>query len=299
MASRLKRFGADMSLLAVAIVWGSTFLIVQDAIKQTPVYTFLFWRFLLAAVLMAVFSVKHIQALDKRTLFAGFVLGAFLFLGYVFQTFGLVYTYSSTVGFITGLNVVIIPFVLLIIFRKKVSFYSCAGAIAAALGLYFLSANAHVGMGKGEFYAFICAVMFSLQIVFTGFYTNKHDTHSLVFVQFCAVSVFCFFGIFALNNPLLPPTFDSLFIKAVVITSVFATVFAFFIQTAMQKFTSSAKTAIIFTCEPVAAGVVGYFFANEAFTPAQFVGAVLIIIGMLAAEIGEYAVKKIKTLFCR
>ncbi|MDR1614717.1 MAG: DMT family transporter [Campylobacteraceae bacterium] len=299
MTSRLKRFGADMSLLIVAIVWGSTFLIVQDATKQTPVYTFLFWRFLLAAVLMGLFSIKRLLMIDKKTIFAGSVLGGFLFLGYAFQTFALVYAYSSTVGFITGLNVVIIPFVLFIIFRQKVSFFSCAGALTAALGLYFLSANADISMGKGEFYASLCALMFSFQIVFTGFYTKKCDTYLLVFVQFVAVTLFCFFGIFALNDPLLPPKFDSLFIKAVIITSVFATVFAFFVQTAMQRFTSSTKTAIIFTCEPIAAGVVGYFFANEILTFVQLFGAALIIIGMLTAEIGKYALMKLKTLFCR
>ncbi|MDR2080285.1 MAG: DMT family transporter [Campylobacteraceae bacterium] len=293
MTSRLKKFGADLSLLTVAIVWGSTFLIVQDATKQTPVYTFLFWRFLLAAVLMILFGLKHLNTIDKKTVFAGFVLGAFLFLGYAFQTFALVYTYSSTVGFITGLNVVIIPFILLIIFKKSVSLYSCTGALIAAVGLYFLSANAQISVGKGEFYAFICAVMFSLQVVFTGFYTRKYDTYPLVFIQFIAVSIFCFFGIFALDNPLLPPKFDYLFIKAIIITSVFATVFAFFVQTAMQKFTSSAKTAILFTFEPIAAGVVGYFFANEIFTNIQLIGAFLIITGMLTAEIGDYVVKKL------
>ncbi|MDR1460631.1 MAG: DMT family transporter [Campylobacteraceae bacterium] len=294
MASRLKRLGADLSLLSVAIIWGSTFLIVQDATKQTPVFTFLFWRFLLATVLMAFFSFKHFYLIDRKTLFAGFILGAFLFLGYAFQTFALLYAYSSTVGFITGLNVVVIPFVLLIIFKQKVSIRSCAGAIIAAFGLYFLSANTQIGIGKGEFYALICAFMFSFQIVFTGFYTKKHNTYSLVLVQFFAVTLFCFFGIFTFNNPILPPKFDYLFMKAVVITSVFATIFAFFVQTAMQKFTSSTKTAIIFTCEPIAAGVTGYFFANEIFTCMQFIGAFLIIVGMLTAEIGDYVVKKIK-----
>jgi drug/metabolite transporter (DMT)-like permease len=265
---------------------------VQDAVKETPVFTFLFWRFLFAAFLMAIFGVKHFRALDKKTLLAGFALGGFLFLGYAFQTFALIYTYSSTVGFITGLNVVITPFLVLIIFRKKISLYSCIGALIAALGLYFLSANAELNIGKGEFYALICAAMFASQIVFTEFYTKKHDTHMLVFVQFTAVSIFCFFGIFALGNPLLPPKFDHLFIKAVVITSVFATVFAFFVQTAMQKFTSSTKTAVIFACEPVAAGVVGYFFANELLTFVQLFGAFLIIIGMLTAEIGDYVFKK-------
>jgi drug/metabolite transporter (DMT)-like permease len=295
LASRFKRLGADLLLLSVAIIWGSTFLIVQDATKQTPVYTFLFWRFLFATILMAFFAFKHFRLMDKKTILAGFILGAFLFLGYAFQTFALTYAYSSTVGFITGLNVVIIPFALFVIFRQKASFCSCVGAVIAAFGLYFLSVNAQIGINKGEFYALICAFMFSFQIVFTGFYTKKHDTYSLVLVQFFAVTLFCFFGIFAFDNPVLPPKFDYLFMKAIIITSVFATIFAFFVQTAMQKFISSTKTAIIFTCEPIAAGITGYFFANEVFTYIQLVGAFLIIAGMLTAEIGDYIVKKFGT----
>jgi drug/metabolite transporter (DMT)-like permease len=284
--------GADLSLLAVAIVWGSTFLVMQDATRQTPVYTFLFWRFGLAAVVMALFSFKHFGMIDKKTILAGTVLGLFLFLGFAFQTFGLSYTYSSTVGFITGLNVVMIPFILLVFLKEKVSIYSCFGAFLAAAGLYFLSANDGINIGKGEFYALICAAMFSFQIVLTGIYTKKYDTFALVLVQFFAVALFSLMGVFALDNPVLPPNIDALFIKAIIITALFATVFAFFVQTAMQKFTSSAKTAIIFTCEPVAAGVVGYFFANELLTYIQLIGAVLIIVGMLTAEVGGFFSKK-------
>lgn len=291
---RLKRLGADLLLLSVAIIWGSTFLIVQDATKQTSVYTFLFWRFLLATLLMMLFSLKHLHFMDKKTLLAGFIIGTFLFFGYAFQTFALLYAYSSTVGFITGLNVVIIPFVLFAVFRQKVSFYSCIGAIIAALGLYFLSINAQIGINRGEFYAFLCAFMFSFQIVFTGFYTKKYNTYLLVLIQFFTVCIFCFFGVLFFGNPILPPEFSVVFIKAIIITSVFATIFAFFVQTAMQKFVSSTKTAIIFTCEPIAAGIAGYFFANETFTHIQLAGAFLIIAGMLAAEVGDYIVKKIK-----
>lgn len=56
----------------------------------------------------------------------------------------------------------------------------------------------------------------------------------------------------------------------------------------MQRFTTATKTAIIFTMEPVSAGVFGYFFAGELLSLSQLCGAALILGGMLMAELGSY-----------
>lgn len=288
MNAKFKEFGADLLLFLVAFAWGSTFLIVQDAVDSTPVYTFLFYRFLVATVLMALFSIRHFKNIDKHSIFAGCILGVFLFLGYAFQTFALNFTYSSTVGFITGLNVVIVPFLMYILFKSKISIFSIFGVLLAALGLYFLAVNNNINLGKGEFYTLICAIMFALQIVFTGYFVKKCDIYVLVVFQFLVVTILCFFGMIALGNELIPQKVDSTFITAIIITAVFATVFAFFVQTSMQRFTSAVKTAIIFSTEPVIAGIIGYCFANEIFTPLQVFGAVLIVGGMLTAEVGSY-----------
>jgi len=287
--SKLKEFGADFSLLLVAICWGGTFFIVQDAIEETPVYIFLFWRFFIATIFMLLFSFKDFKKLDIATLRAGSILGVFMFLGFAFQTFGLTYTYSSTVAFITGLNVVIVPFAVFLFFKKKASVYSLFGAICAAVGLYFLT-NSHAssGFGYGEFYTLVCAVMFALQITFTDAYAKKHSAFLLVTIQFLVVTVFSFFGAIFMDAQILPKSFDGVFLEALVITVIFATVFAFFTQTVMQKYTTPAKTAIIFTMEPVSAGVFGYYFAGENFMMMQLFGAGLILFGMLSAEIGTY-----------
>ena len=287
--SKLKEFGADFSLLLVAICWGGTFFIVQDVIEDTPVYIFLFWRFLIASVLMGLLSFKEFKKLDRATLKAGLVLGLFMFLGFAFQTFALTYTYSSTVAFITGLNVIIVPFAVFLIFKKKASIYSLFGAVCAAIGLYFLTNNETLGgFSTGEFYALICAVMFALQITFTDIYAKRHSAFLLVTLQFVVVTFLSFLGAFTVDGYIMPSSFDGLFLEAIVITVVFATIFAFFTQTVMQKFTTPAKTAIIFTMEPVSAGIFGYYFAEEHFFAIQLMGAGLILFGMLSAEIGTY-----------
>ena len=285
--NKIKEFGADFSLLLVAIAWGGTFFIVQDAIEDTPVYVFLFWRFFIATLFMALISYKEFKKLDLKTLKAGFILGAFMFFGFAFQTFGLTYTYSSTVAFITGLNVVIVPLLAFVFFGQKASIYSIYGAVLATVGLYFLTNN-EIGFGKGEFFTFICAIMFALHIAFTGSYSKKYSAFMLVTVQFGVVAFFSGIGALVLDGRIMPDNFDGVFLQALIITVLFATVFAFFVQTTMQKFTTPAKTAIIFTMEPVSAGVFGYYFAGESFLMLQLFGAGLILMGTLVAELGTY-----------
>ena len=284
----IKELGADFLLLLVAIAWGSTFFIVQDAVGETPVYTFLFWRFFLAALLMSLISYKHLKNLNKEVLKAGGVLGLFMFLGYAFQTFGLKYTFSSTVGFITGLNVIVVPFASYLIFKHKASIYSLIGAITASVGLYYLTLNSEIGFSLGEFYAFVCAIMFALHIVFTDYLSKRHNVYLLVSIQFFTVALCSLVGGLVMDGNIMPAKVDELLINAIVITVLFATIFAFWVQTAMQRFTTAAKTAIIFTMEPVSAGVFGYFFAGELLSWMQMFGAALILGGMLIAELGSY-----------
>ena len=84
------------------------------------------------------------------------------------------------------------------------------------------------------------------------------------------------------------PILDEAFFVAVAVTSVFATVLAFFVQTAAQRYTTPVKTSLIFTFEPVSAGIVGYFFGGEILSGAQIAGAGLILFGIVVSEVGSY-----------
>ena len=285
---KIREYGADFLLFLVALAWGSTFFIVKEAVESTPVYVFLFWRFLFAFLLMALVSYKRLRSVDFTTLRAGSILGIFMFLGFAFQTFGLTMSLSSTVAFLTGLNVVIVPFLLYIIFKTKASIYSVFGAIIAAIGLYFLTYGGKLGFGLGEAFAFICAVMFALHIVFTDRFSKKYDVMSLVTIQLGVVALLSCVASLLFDGYLMPKELNSTLIYALIATVLFATVFAFWVQTSMQRFTTPAKTAIIFTMEPVSAGIFGYLFAGEVLSLAQLLGAFLILFGMISAELGTY-----------
>ena len=288
-----KEYMADFSLVLVALAWGLTFIPVQEAVEKQSVFIFLFWRFFIATIFMALISYKHLKDLNSQCIKAGVILGIFLFFAYVAQTFALKFTYSSSVAFITGLNVVFVPFLMFLIFKKRANIYAVFGALVATIGLALLSLNESLDFGFGEFLSLICAFCFALQIVYTGVFVKKYSVHLLVVMQFFIFSSLCLICAFAAEGSIIPKEIDFQFVKAIILTVLFATIFAYFVQTYMQQFTTSIKTAVIFTLEPMSAGVAGYFWANELLTQMQLFGAGLIIFGVLVSEVGSSFSRKI------
>ncbi len=282
---QLKPYQADGILLLVAISWGVTFALVQDAIEETPVYTFLFWRFFFAFVLMAVVAGKQWRTLTRAAFTSAVILGVLNFSAFAFQTYGLTYTLSSTVAFITGFNVIFIPFLALVIFRRSVSVYAVIGAVIAIVGLWLLTGQKGMELGRGELYTLICAVLFSLHILYTDRFVRYYDVVLLVTIQFGVIAAASATMGLLHDGAVLPMSDSGDFILALVSTVLFATVFAFWAQTSMQRFTTPAKTALIFTMEPLSAAVFGYLYAGEALSLVQVCGGLLIVAGVVFAEL--------------
>lgn len=283
--TKLLEYRADFLLLTVAVAWGVTFLMVQDAIKTVPVYAFLFWRFFIASILMFIISYRYLNQINKQTVIYGVILGLFLFSGFATQTFGLTFTKSSIVAFITGLNVIIVPFLAFFIFKDYVRRMVFVGSVFAVIGLYLLTMSGELTIGIGEILTLFCAAFFALQILYTDKFSKRVNVFLLVLFQFLTVTVLSLVFSLSMDDVTFNLDFDYVFLKAVIITSIFATVYAFLVQTYMQQFTTPTKTAIIFSFEPVSAGVFGYLMANETLNHTQIIGAVIILFAVLLAEI--------------
>jgi drug/metabolite transporter (DMT)-like permease len=283
--SRLYELRADLLLLSVAIAWGVTFLMVQDAISSTPVYAFLFFRFVLASILMFFIAFKFLNEINKKTILYGVILGLFLFSAFATQTFGLAYTKSSIVAFITGLNVIVVPFLAYFIFKDYISKNVLIATVIAVIGLYLLTMSGALTIGKGELLTLICAFLFALQIIFTGKFSKEVNVFLLVLFQLITVSILSLIFSLSLDDVTFNLNYDYVFFKAVIITAVFATVYAFLIQTYMQQFTTATKTAIIFAMEPVSASIFAYLSVGEVLTSIQLSGAILIVFATVIAEL--------------
>ena len=283
--AKLYEYRADLLLLTVAIAWGVTFLMVQDAIESTPVYAFLFFRFTLASILMFFIAYKFLKETNIQTVLYGVILGLFLFFAFATQTFGLAHTKSSIVAFITGLNVICVPFLAYFIFKDKVRRNVFIASLIAVFGLYLLTMSGKLTLGTGEFLTLICAFLFALQIIFTGKFSKQVNVYLLVLYQLLTVSILSLGFSLVLDDTTFGIEYDYTFYKAVFVTAIFATVYAFLIQTYMQQFTTATKTAIIFTMEPVSASIYGYFVGGEILTSIQIFGAALIIVATLVSEL--------------
>jgi len=275
---------ADSVLLAVAFVWGFTFIMVKQAIAEVGVYPFLFVRFSLSFLFMMLIFVKRLPRLDKGIVFSGSLLGIFLFLAYAFQTTGLAYTSASNAGFITGLNGVFVPIFSIVIFRQMPKPLTVLGIVLATVGLFLLTSGHWEGFNRGDVFVLFCAICVAMHILCTGRYAPVMDVYLLATVQIGVVALFSLpFAISSLS--VLSSGIPLSVWKSVIFTGLFATVFAFVAQTGAQRFTPPARAALILLMESVFCAITARFYGGERLSGVALGGGMLMVIGMALAEL--------------
>lgn len=283
MVSRRKQLIADLLLLLVTLIWGSTFVMVKEAVAAYPVFPFLALRFALATVGLLLIGWRRLPSLGWRGWGAGALIGLFLFAGYAFQTLGLQHTTASKAGFITGLSVVIVPLLAALMLRKRPQPEAAVGVALAATGLALLSLNGSVSLGRGDLLVLACAVSFALHIVAVSAFAPGCDPIALTIVQVVTVTLASAVATLLSGQPWPAPSGPTWF--AATFTGILATALAFALQTAMQRFTTPTHTALIFAAEPVFAALFGVLLAGDALTLRGVVGGLLILIGTVVSEI--------------
>jgi len=282
-----RTYVAEFALVGVAAVWGLTFPIVQDAVAIVPTMTFLAYRFIPAAALVAVVSRREVRKLSRKGLRAGLLMGAFLTAGYIFQTFGLERTTASNAGFITGMYIVLTPVFGALFLGHRVGRFAWMAAAVATVGLFLLSGAGGEGSNlTGDGLVLMCAASFALHILATDRAVKGHDVSALLVVQLSVAGFFCL-AVAGAAGDLMVPTDASVWM-ALAVTSVVASALGFFIQTYAQQHASPARTALILGSEPAFAGLFAYLLKGETLGPSQWVGAVLILVAILAVELVPY-----------
>lgn len=287
---------ADLILLLVALVWGTTFVIVKNATSTMPPYSFLGVRFLLGAavlaLIIAIWRRNTWKTIDRSLLLAGTLAGVWLFAGYAFQTFGLQYTTASKSGFITGLSVVLVPMFSVWILKQKPRKQTILGIIVATIGLALLSLDKAEAANLGDFLTLLCAASFGMHIITVGKYASRFDAFSFALVQITTVGILNLIGAFlfepwqkTLSISILT---DAQVFVALLVTAILATTLAFVAQSQFQKFTTASRTALIFSTEPVFAAGAAFLWAGETLSPQALIGCAGILAGMLIAELGGH-----------
>lgn len=276
---------AELSLLLMTLIWGTTFPIVKTALNFSSPFVFLSLRFGLAALAIWLIFSKRISFEDKGVLKAGVVIGIFLFLGFAFQTMGLKITAASKSAFITGLFVIMVPPLSYVILKEKPRIFSLVGLVLAISGLWLMTRPKGSEFNLGDLFTFFCAVSFSLQVIFVQIYTQKFNFATLTFIQILVTVLLSIPAMLVFETPKL--VYHPYLILAILICAIFATAVALFIQNRMQKDTTAVKASLIYAMEPVFAAVFSFLLLGEVLGWSGILGGGLILSGMLSSELGK------------
>jgi drug/metabolite transporter (DMT)-like permease len=278
------RRAAELALVGIAAVWGVTFVMVQDAIRELPTMAFLAYRFIPAALLVTAIFWSPLRRLSPDGWRAGALMGAFLTAGYVFQTLGLERTTPSNAGFITGLFVVFTPLLGALVLRQRVGPLAWAAAAVSALGLYLLSGAAGRLELRGDGLELLCALAFAAHILATGRAASRHHVGALLAVQLGVCGLACLVVAAAAGQVEAPH--GATVWSALVVTALVASALGFFVQTFAQRHAPPERTALILALEPAFAGLFGWLLAGDRLSLIAWSGALLILAAILAVELG-------------
>ena len=285
-----RKLKADLLLIFCTLIWGATFVLVKDALADASVFVFLALRFFLATVVLVFMYGRQLRTAGATGFRAGALIGCCMFGGYAFQTAGLALTTPSKAAFITGFFVVFVPILLALFGSRRAPIWVWLGALSAFIGLYFLAvpSSGLSALNRGDLLVLACAFMFALHVISIGHYSVRYPAGALTLIQVAVTALFTtlcvpLFSRFGIEQPRVMWTRGLLI--AVVTTGIFATAVAFSLQVWAQQYTSANHAAIIFTLEPVFAGLTSFFFYHERLSARSLLGAVLILGGILVAEL--------------
>ncbi len=278
-----KLLKADLSLLLITLIWGSTFLIVKKSLAQTSPILFIALRFWVGTATLIVFKPRALRGLNIRTLRRGLILAALLLGGFVFQTLGLRGTTSSRSAFISSLVVLLVPTLSYFLYRRAPRIRTLVGVVLATIGLGMLTLNTiPMNLTFGDGLTGICAVVFALHIVFIGRYLPDSDFRQLAIIQMAGSALLCTLVLMLLETPFLVP--DLYFYIYLLVSGVLATGFAYYMQIKAQRDTTPNRTALIFSLEPFFAALAASVVLEESITRKGWIGGLFIVAGILISE---------------
>jgi drug/metabolite transporter (DMT)-like permease len=267
-------------LLLTTAVWGGSFVVMKDSLERQDVISFLATRFLIAGLLMLAYRPYSLVGLGKtlwiRATFLGFLLAA----GFIFQSVGLTKTTVSSTGFITGLYLVFTPLISWLLLKRHILRLQLLAVFVATLGLYLIAYNG-IEYGFGEFLVLISAVLFAMQIVAVGEWSNGKNAYPLALIQILVAALL--FVMISFKDGYQVPPDGSVWI-AILFTALFATFLGFLIQVKAQAIMTATAAGVILAMEVPFAFIFGLYFDNDPLT-LRIVSGGALVMGAMAMVI--------------
>lgn len=296
-----KETQSALLMVLTAVIWGIAFVFQRTGMDHIGPFAFNFFRCVLSLIFLLSVSVflkmknkgseKKQTNFSRKSLYIGGILaGLALFLGMSTQQVGMVSTSAAKAGFITTMYIVLVPIMGMFYGRKTTPKMWLCVAIAA-VGLYMLSIKEGFVIERGDFFVFLSAIFFGLQIVIIDIFAPKADTIKLSMIEFATS------GVLSLVATLLTETTTMAGVQAaglaILYTGLLSSGVGFTLQIVAQKNLSPTVTSLIMSMESGVSAIAGVIFLHEALTSREVVGCVIMIIAVLLAQL-DFPAKKAK-----
>ena len=278
----MKKYLAILGLVFVTVVWGGGFVASDMALGSLTPFQIMIIRFGIGTVLMGLISYRHLKGITGGELCAGILLGFALFMGFACQIVGLQYTKKKKNAFLTATNVVMVPFIAFVIYKKKVSKRGIIGAFMAIIGVGILSLDRNLSFGFGDALTLVCAVGFAFQIFLTGEFVSKYRATVLNFIQMATSFVLSAVILIVLGQWNISATTQGWL--SVLYLGVVSTTLTYLLQTSCQKYVDETKAAIILSMESVFGTLFSIMILHETVTAKMMVGCILIFAAVILAN---------------
>ncbi len=278
---------AKTALFTATIIWGTTFFIMEGAIENIGIYTLLSFRFIFAAVLLALILYKSLKKIDKGYILRGFVLGAFNILAYIAQTYGLAdpATTPGKNAFLTAIYCILVPFLFWAVTKIRPDVYNIVAAFLCLFGitLVSMSGSDFTSICRGDLLTLLGGVFFACHMVSVSIFSKKCDILLLTMLQFMFAGLISLVGAFAFDT--FPSGISYATVVSVLYLAIFATCICYILQNVGQKFTPPATSALILSLEAVFGIIFSVIFTSETLTPRLVIGFIVIFLAIVISEV--------------
>ncbi len=277
-----KGLWAKLALLLATLIWGTSFVVVKDAVDTIPTAYLLAARFSVACIVLALIFFKQLKKITKEYLWHGLIIGTCLFLAYYIQTLGIEDTTPGKNAFITAAYCVMVPFMFWFISRKRPDKYNIIAALICLAGIGLVSLTSDLTVGKGDALTLLAAVFYALHMVFIAIFSKDKDPGVLTILQFAVTAIFSWIASFMVK----PVAFEitTSLTTSVLYLALFATAACLLLQNVGQKYTNPSEAAIILSLESVFGVLFSILLYGEKITPQIGIGFVLIFVAIIISE---------------
>jgi len=279
-----KKIMAILGLVCAAIIWGFAFVVVKNSLDVIPPIYMLAFRFTIAGVAIGILFHKKISKINKKNIISGVVLGVFLYLGYVFQTIGCIYTTAGKNAFLTTIYVVIVPFLYWIISKKRPDVYCIGSAFLAIAGIGLLSLKGDMTVNIGDVLTLVCGLAFALQIVYINKYSEHQDPIILTFLQIVVAAALSWMTAPVMDGGFPTQVANPDALGAMLYLGLGSTMIAFLLQNIGQKYTEPSTASLLLSTEAIFGVVFSIMFLGEILTTRMILGCAFIFTAVVMSE---------------